>query len=241
MNNFRRRLVSAKPKTIMVDGYEAVDLGLPSGVLWATGDLKKSGNVYILADPYTEDATTWFSYGNTTGYNRYYDNDGNQVFSENYYNITKGGKLTAPFTSGDLEYDAARKNMGGGWRIPTTDEIQELISNCSWSVDTNNNIRILIGTNAGNEIFMRPIGYRLMDTVQTSGHCIMQTGYIYAQFDNTSRIYGASSQFEVSYRGGTYYPNIKCNIGSNPSTGSGTNKSPYIYNGIYVRAVHDAI
>lgn len=40
MDNFGRRIVSAKPKkTIMVDGYEAVDLGLPSGVLWATGDL----------------------------------------------------------------------------------------------------------------------------------------------------------------------------------------------------------
>lgn len=34
--------------------------------------------------------------------------------------------------SGDPDYDAARANWGGGWRIPTADEMIELIRNCNW-------------------------------------------------------------------------------------------------------------
>ena len=35
--------------------------------------------------------------------------------------------------SGSSTYDAARYNWGGKWRLPTADEFQELVDNCTWT------------------------------------------------------------------------------------------------------------
>ena len=110
-------------KSSSINGHEYVDLGLPSGTLWATCNLGASK---------PEDYGDYFAWGETIGYN-----SGKTSFSwstykwGSHYNVTKyctdseWGKVdnNAVLTSTD---DAATANWGNGWCIPTLEQIKEL-------------------------------------------------------------------------------------------------------------------
>ena len=114
------------------DEYEFVDLGLPSGLLWAKCN--------VGAETET-DYGLYFSWGETTGYVNASSktNRGATGFTWGSYEHITGtsgydNKLTKyNSTDGktvlDLEDDAAHVNMGGNWRMPTIGEYQELIKN----------------------------------------------------------------------------------------------------------------
>ena len=55
--------------------------------------------------------------------------------------------------------DAAYMNWGGGWRMPTIDEIRELVSRCKWTATTKNGVNgcLVTGPN-GNSIFLPATG-----------------------------------------------------------------------------------
>ena len=57
--------------------------------------------------------------------------------------------------SGNVNYDAARANWGGTWRLPTKTEMQELIDKCTWTWTTQNGVKgyKVTGPN-GNSIFL---------------------------------------------------------------------------------------
>lgn len=97
-----------------------VDLGLPSGTLWASRNLG--------ANSYT-DRGLYYSWGNIVGHA---ENSG-YAFTDDYNN-TPGHTLTASFTSGDPIYDAAA--AAGKGRIPTHDECKELVDNCVRETET---------------------------------------------------------------------------------------------------------
>ena len=121
-------------KKINNNGFEYVDLGLPSGTLWATMNVGANK---------PSDYGLYFQWGDTNGYAKdqigresgqkkfefdYSDykwylsgNSYNDDLSFKKYN-TKGSKL-------ELEDDAARANMGGDWHMPTPEQIQELLDN----------------------------------------------------------------------------------------------------------------
>ena len=123
-----------------INGHEYVDLGLPSGLKWATCNVGASlpseyGNYYAWGEiepkeNYTqENCLTW----------------GQEI-----------GDI-----SGNPQYDAARANWGGTWRMPTKSEFEELIEECEWewtSEGENRGYRVT-GTN-GNSIFLPAAGYR---------------------------------------------------------------------------------
>lgn len=71
----------------------------------------------------------YFSWGNVDGHA--VDENGNTAdgysFDENTYSTTLGGQYTG--LTLDAEHDAATVNMGGDWRMPTSDEMVELIQN----------------------------------------------------------------------------------------------------------------
>ena len=86
---------------------EGVDLGLPSGLKWATCNVGAK-------DPW--DYGDYLAWGQTQ----------NKInYSERTYN-----KCLIPCIS--LTNDAAHIKMGGSWRIPTKAEQQELVDNCYW-------------------------------------------------------------------------------------------------------------
>ena len=107
------------------NGFEYVDLDLPSGTKWATCN--------VGADKET-DYGFYFAFGEKKGYSCFTDakafNWGDYKFSVNgsnakfsKYNNTDGKKVL------DLCDDAAHIHMGGKWHMPTDEQIRELKSN----------------------------------------------------------------------------------------------------------------
>ena len=129
----------------------AVDLALPSGLLWCEHNVGA-------ASPY-EDGL-YFSWGNieghtgTDGYDFGTSNDGP-------YASTPGAALTGDIPAGN-DYDAARHNMGAPWRMPTVGEFQELNSNCDsiWTDEDGVAGRRFTSRINGNSIFFPASGGR---------------------------------------------------------------------------------
>ena len=133
---------------ILIDGFEAVDLGL--SVKWATHNVGAES---------PEDYGDYFAWGETTTKSSYAESNSVTHGLSDSELITLGiidanGNLT-------VAYDAATANWGDKWRIPTLNEIQELINNCTWKWTVMNDVNgyEVTGTN-GNSIFLPTAGYR---------------------------------------------------------------------------------
>ena len=134
----------------------AVDLGLPSGTLWADRNVgadapENYGEVFAWGE--TEPKNGWFTWENY----KWCNGDKNSMTkycSDSSYG-TVDGKSTL-----DLEDDAAYVNMGTEWRMPTYEELVELRTECSWkytSINGREGLK-LTGPN-GNSIFLPYTGY----------------------------------------------------------------------------------
>lgn len=108
------------------NGHEYVDLGLPSGTLWA--------KMNVGAESET-DAGLYFAWGETTGYaaEQVGNEEGQKAFSWNDYALTEdGGETMSKYNTSDnkshleLTDDAAAANMGGDWHMPNRAQCLEL-------------------------------------------------------------------------------------------------------------------
>ena len=110
----------------------AVDMGLPSGRLWAIANIDVTTNsgfaeVDGAPSPYKYECT-FFSWGNTDGHNPADASSFTYNWGENNegpYASTPGAQLTA---DAGLSFDAARAILGGPWRDPSTDDFAELFN-----------------------------------------------------------------------------------------------------------------
>ena len=129
-------------------GYEYVDLGLPSGLKWATCNVGAHS---------PEEYGLYFAWGETTGYTADDVTSGVRSFTQDEYNAGPAASISANLT---LEQDAAHVNMGGNWRMPTKDECQELINNCNRVYTTDYNgtgvTGILLTSKANNNSIFLP-------------------------------------------------------------------------------------
>lgn len=127
---------------------QAVDLGL--SVKWAACNLGATkpelyGDYYAWGETkpkakYTEDNGCWHNVGYAA------------LKSKGV--IDDRGNLTA-------KYDAATSNWGAGWRMPTHDEIKELLNRCRWNWVTMNGVEGYKVTGpSGKSIFLPAAGYR---------------------------------------------------------------------------------
>lgn len=128
---------------IAPEGVELVNLGLPSGLLWA--------NMNVGATT-PEEEGDFFAWGELAGGKTEYGSS-NYTYAEN------------PTTLPDSA-DAARINWGDDWRMPTDQELDELINECTWvwqdadSTEFNGKTGYkVIGSN-GNFIFLPCGGWR---------------------------------------------------------------------------------
>ncbi len=122
--------------------YEAIDLGLPSGTLWAdrnigAANVYEGGSIFQWGDPIPFDIPEHDENGNITGDKRFAFADykwstGDDGMSK--YNSTDN-KVTL-----DAEDDAATAIMGENWATPTIDQIRELFeyTTCEVYINTNN-------------------------------------------------------------------------------------------------------
>ena len=143
--------------------FEYVDLGLPSGLKWAKcniGAEKETdyGDYFMWGSvtPNTADECTWASY-------KYWNGSYNTLTK--YNTLSLYGENPDNITTLEPEDDAATQIMGSDWRMPTKDEIQELIDNTDseWVEDFNGtgvNGRKFTSRKNGNSIFIPASGYR---------------------------------------------------------------------------------
>lgn len=132
--------------------HEYVDLGLPSGLKWATCNVGAS---------VPEEYGDYYAWGEIETKDRY---------SEDTYTFRHIGTDTDGFENviwddlGDIsgtDYDVAHQKWGGSWRMPTESEFQELYNNCTWTWGIKNNINgYKVTAKNGNWIFLPAAGYR---------------------------------------------------------------------------------
>ena len=136
-----------------------VDLGLPSGLLWATCN--------VGADS-PEDYGDYFAWGETTpkdtyNWSTYQYGDGSSSTLTKYCNNPAYGYegFTDDLTTLLPEDDAATANWGPDWRMPTKAEWQELLDNTTVTWTTQNGVsgRLFTAAN-GNSLFLPAAGYR---------------------------------------------------------------------------------
>lgn len=133
----------------MVNGHEYVDLGLPSGLKWATCNVGASSPI---------EAGDYFAWGETSPKDSY------TLSNSIAYNKSIGQ------ISGNPKYDAARANWGGTWRMPSSVECKELIDKCTWKWTSKSGItgQEVTGPN-GNSIFLPAAGYYDGTSLNASG------------------------------------------------------------------------
>ena len=138
-------------------GVEAVDLGLPSGIKWASCNVgatkpEEYGGYYAWGETEEKKSYTLENY-------LYYNFiPGGNYSDENWINI--GSEISG------TEYDVAHVKWSGYWRMPTLKECMELIERCTWMWTTCNGVngQKVTGPN-GNSIFLPAAGCRTGSSV----------------------------------------------------------------------------
>lgn len=132
----------------------AVDLGL--SVKWANCNVgattpEEYGDYFAWGETEEKEDYSWGTYkwcnGTRTSMTKY--------CIDSYYGTVDNKTVL------DLEDDAAHVKWGGSWRMPTLDEVEELVNNCSWTETEQNEVSgfIVTGPN-GNSIFLPATGHR---------------------------------------------------------------------------------
>ena len=144
----------------IANGHEYVDLGLPSGTLWAACNVGANkpedyGDYFAWGEINTKSVYDWNTYKYTNG---------------DYYKLTKycdkRGYGNNGFTDALFELqtsdDPATANWGDGWNTPSKDQWDELLANttCVWS--TRNGVGGMSFTSKqnGQTLFLPAAGYR---------------------------------------------------------------------------------
>ena len=158
-------------KTEKAINTEYVDLGLPNGTLWAKCNIgatsETEGGVFFqwgdisgvsgsLVGKYSNKKYTWA----TAPFN-----NRSSSYDEEYFRTVMNTVCPSPNYILVKKYDAATQIMGGDWRLPTKDEIQELIDNTDseWVEDFNgtgvNGRKFTSNTDTSKYIFIPAAGY----------------------------------------------------------------------------------
>ena len=140
---------------VPIGDLEYVDLGLPSGTLWASCNIgaskpEESGDYFAWGETETKDSYTWYSY-------RYCD--GNDSSMKKYCLDAEYGTVDgkSELESGD---DAAIETWGSGWVMPTLEQQKELANNCSQEWTQLNGVNgVLLTGPSGKSIFLPAAGY----------------------------------------------------------------------------------
>ena len=156
----------------------AIDLGLPSGLLWCEHNVGASR---------PEEVGLYFSWGNITGHAE----GSGYNFDQTTYDATDGAALTGDISVGN-QYDMAHHNMGGQWRLPRRTEFQELYDNCDseWIAQDGMNGRRFTSRANGNSIFFPAAGYYDGSTLYNRGS--------YGSYWSSS-YYSATSAYNLSF------------------------------------------
>ena len=178
---------------IVNDGHEYVDLGLPSGTLWATCNVGASS---------PEDVGDYFAWGETaTKYLYDWKHYKFGILCTDVYKLTKYCNDSTCGYNGYVDNltilesvdDAVSANWGASWRMPTAEEFDELNQKTTFIWTTMNGVdgRLLTGPN-GNSIFLPATGFYLDGNLICTGLGI----YWSSSLQTTSQVSAWSLHFD---------------------------------------------
>ena len=203
---------------VLLGGHAFVDLGLPSGTLWATCNVGATtpeayGGYYAWGETTTKTTYNWSNYR--------YCNGSSTTLTKYCYDANYGyNGFTDNLTTLQSSDDAATANWGNGWRMPTSTEMQELIDNCTFEWTTLNGVNggKFTGTN-GNSIFLPASGSRngsnlndngitghYVSSILSGSHTYFYSGLRFSFSSNTYEIYEGYRYIGRSVRA-VYNPN----------------------------------
>ena len=140
-----------------------VDLGLPSGILWAAYNVgatspEEYGGYYAWGE--TEEKDTYeiknYTYAKFRGYNEH----GHLCYDF----IDIGNNITG------TTYDVAHVKWGDGARMPTKNEFSELYNNCSFELGINNQVKGYFVTGPNKKSIFIPLAGVNCDGLDEVGH-----------------------------------------------------------------------
>jgi len=154
------------------NGHEYVEI---AGLKWATKNVGANS---------ITDTGLYFQWGDTQGYTSSQVGSGQKYFgwADYKFNPSGDGKTftkyndTDGLTTLEISDDAARANMGGSWRMPTTTELQNLGAavNTVWTADYNGSgVAGLVCTakdGSGAQLFFPAVGYYSKGSVYFVGN-----------------------------------------------------------------------
>ena len=168
-----------KDEPLTPDNHECVDLGLPSGTLWATCNVgadspEEYGDYFAWGETDPKEIYDWTNYKwghwkwdtisdhfyhvEVTLYKYYFRNWTNDAY------VKGDGK-----TELDTEDDAAYVNWGSKWRTPTLKQMQELVDCCSWKWTQQNGVKGHLVTGPNKKTIFLPAAGGRSDKLYNDG------------------------------------------------------------------------
>ena len=180
-----------------VSEHKYVDLGLPSGTLWATCNVGANS---------PEDYGKYYAWGEVSVYGKTaYDWAGYKYCNGSFNTMTKyctdsnygtvDGKNTLSSTD-----DAATESWGNSWRMPTEGQFAELINTdyttTTWlTTQSGTNGRLITSKRNGNSIFLPATGYQDETSLNSKG----DIGHYWSRLlDSGDPSYARSLHFDSS-------------------------------------------
>ena len=180
--------------------HEYVDLGLPSGTLWATCNIganspEEYGDYFAWGETATKSIYSWSTYkycnGSSSSMTKYNNNS-------SYGTVDNKTEL-------ETADDAAYVNWGSNWRMPSLTQFQELVNSSytttTWTTQNGIYGRKITSKSNGNSIFLPAAGARndgSLGDVGSRGHYWSRTLNTSSP-DKARRLYFNSSGIYTSY------------------------------------------
>ena len=184
---YDRLILNSNTNDVLVKGggYEYVDLDLPSHLKWATCNIGATSET---------EYGDYFMWGSTTpNTNTICDwehapfNGGNSEYNDEYFTAHKSEWLD---DNNNLkpEFDAATQIMGGNWRMPTQDDLNELYNhtNQKWIRDSNSDFigcKFISTKDTSKYIFIPTSGYRYNSVFDLQG----RYGYVWSSSHHSTQ------------------------------------------------------
>ena len=167
--------------SVILDGHDYVDLGLPSGTLWATCNVganspEEFGDYFAWGETEPKNVYDWKSYK----YGNFERNELTKYCTDSSYGLNGFVDNLTVLEPAD---DAATANWGEDWRMPTREEWEELYqkTTCTWTTQNGVQGRLLTGWN-GNSIFLPATGFFLDGALICPGLGIYWSSTLHAGF-----------------------------------------------------------
>ena len=148
--------------------HDYVDLGLPSGTLWATMNIgatapEEYGDYFAWGEIEPKESYNWTTY-------KWCNGSWNSMIK---YGVMSSFGVVDNKTVLDPEDDAATMNWGSEWCMPTKEQQDELRNNCTREWTTINGVKGCLLTSNINQatLFLPAAGYIWNSTVSSGGSC----------------------------------------------------------------------